>query len=100
VVDRSMTPTLVEGQGLVAVRSRQGRIGELRVVEHPFRPGFWLVKRVADVDAGGRLWVLSDNLDLESEALDSRAFGWIEAAGSYRVLWTVTPRRSTRSPSR
>ena len=41
-----MEPTLVAGQGLIAVRSGRAAVGQLRCVEHPDRPGFWLVKRV------------------------------------------------------
>ena len=43
VVDRSMSPALREGQGLLSVRSRRAKVGQLRVLEHPLRPGFWLV---------------------------------------------------------
>ena len=50
VADRSMEPTLVDGQGLVGWRTDRARIGQLRCVEHPDRPGFWLVKRVESVD--------------------------------------------------
>lgn len=84
-----MAPTLVDGQGLLAVATSRVRAGQLRCVEHPGRPGFWLVKRVESVD-GATMRVISDNLDVD--AVDSRGFGPVPVAGSYRVLIRV-PRR-------
>lgn len=89
VADRSMEPTLVDGQGLVAVRSRRAAAGQLRCVEHPHTPGFWLVKRVGAVH-GDRMILVSDNDAVE--AVDSRVFGAVPVAGSYRVVLRV-PRR-------
>ena len=87
-----MEPTLVDGQGLVAVRSRTARVGQLRCLQHPARPGFWLVKRVAAVHGDGTMSVLSDNRD--ATMADSRSFGPVPVAGSYRVVLRV-PRRLT-----
>ena len=80
-----MRPGLEPGDGLLAVRSRRARRGQLRCFEHPERPGFWLVKRVGDV---GRetFQAVSDNPDA---ATDSRRFGPVPIAGSYRVLFRV-----------
>lgn len=89
VVDRSMEPTLAEGQGLIGVRTRRARAGQLRCVEHPQRPGFWLVKRVAGV-SGDTMTVASDND--AAPAVDSRAFGPVAIAGSYRVIVRVPHR--------
>ena len=86
-----MEPTLVAGQGLIGRTTRRARQGELRCVEHPQRPGFWLVKRVASVDDGGAtMRIVSDNVDVD--AVDSRVFGPVQVAGSYRVVLRV-PRR-------
>lgn len=83
-----MEPTLVAGQGLVAVGTKRPRVGELRVLPHPFRPGSWLVKRVSEVaDDRSTMRVLSDNTDVE--ALDSRELGALPVAGSYRVVIRV-----------
>jgi hypothetical protein len=90
VADRSMEPTLLDGQGLVAVPSATARVGQLRCVEHPGRPGFWLVKRVAEVHGDGTMSVLSDNRD--ATLADSRTFGPVPVAGSYRVLLRVPSR--------
>ncbi len=85
-----MEPTLVDGQGLVAVRSGSASVGQLRCLEHPDRPGFWLVKRVSEVHGDGTMSVLSDNR--EATIADSRSFGAVPIAGSYRVVLRV-PRR-------
>lgn len=85
VVDRSMEPTLVEGQGLLAVAPWPARVGSLRVLPHPFHPGRWLVKRVESVDGRGGMRVSSDNAAVT--AADSRTFGTLPVAGSYGVLW-------------
>ncbi len=85
-----MEPTLVDGQGLVAVRSGSARVGQLRCLEHPDRQDFWLVKRVSEVHGDGTMSVLSDNREVTMA--DSRAFGPVPIAGSYRVVLRV-PRR-------
>ncbi len=85
-----MEPTLVAGQGLVGLRWSRVRTAELRCVEHPDRPGFWLVKRVEWVGDDGTMRVASDNADVA--AVDSRRFGPVPVAGSYRVVVRV-PRR-------
>ena len=81
-----MLPTLRPGDGLVAVRRRRIRRGELRVFEHPARPGFWLVKRVGHV-RGARFEALSDHP--AAGAVDSRQFGDVAIEGSYRVVFRV-----------
>ncbi len=82
-----MEPTLVEGQGLLATPYGPAKPGQLRCFEHPDRPGFWLVKRVAEA-GGGTMTVSSDN----PAGVDSRTLGRVPVAGSYRVLLAI-PRR-------
>lgn len=84
VADRSMEPTLVEGQGLLTTPYGLAKPGQLRCFEHPQTPGFWLVKRVARVH-GGRMDVVSDN----PRGTD---FADIPVAGSYRVVLAVPKR--------
>lgn len=84
-----MEPTLVDGQGLIALRSHAARVGELRCVEHPSRPGFWLVKRVASID-GENLTVSSDNRTIDT--VDSKRFGSVPIAGTYRVVLRIPMR--------
>ena len=78
-----MLPTLKPGDGLLGVRTRRIRRGQVRVFEHPERPGFWLVKRVGDV-RGEHFEAVSDNPD--AGAVDSRRFGDVPIAGSYRLV--------------
>ena len=79
-----MKPTLPSGTGLVGVRGGRVRPDQLRVMEHPRRPDFWMVKRVTEVGPRG-MWVRADNDDTDS--VDSRELGWIATRGSYRVVW-------------
>ncbi len=84
-----MEPTLRHGDGLIGWRRSRIRRGEIRVFEHPSRPGFWLVKRVGHV-RGDRFEALSDNPS--AGAVDSRQFGDIPINGSYRVVVRVPGR--------
>ncbi len=86
VADRSMEPTLVDGQGIIAIGFGTIRVGQLRTFEHPHRPGFWLVKRVAAV-SGNAMIVESDNTAVDT--IDSNTFGPVDVAGSYRVLMRI-----------
>lgn len=85
-----MEPTLVAGQGVVAIRSNRASVGQLRCLEHPDRSGFWLVKRVSAIHPGGTMSVLSDNR--ASTMADSRSFGPVPIDGSYRIVLQI-PRR-------
>lgn len=93
-----MRPTLEPGDGVVGVATRRVRIGELRVVEHPRRPGFWLVKRVGGLSGRGadaRFEACSDNRDAVG-VVDSRQLGPLPVAGSYRVIWIRRGVRAVR----
>ena len=89
VEDRSMEPTLHPGQGLIAIRSRKLRRNQLRVVEHPERPGFWIVKRLGDRVDQTRWMLLADN---SSEGQDSRHFGPVDMADSWRIVVKIPQR--------
>ena len=86
VSEASMEPNLHEGDGLIGRRGARIRRGEIRVFEHPARPGFWLVKRVGHI-RGERFEALSDNP--AAGAVDSRQFGDVPIDGSYRVVVRV-----------
>lgn len=87
-----MLPTLRSGDGLLGLRGGTPRPGQLRVFPDPWSPSRWLVKRVGAVQ-GSTFEAVSDNPRAPG-AMDSREFGWVEAQGSYRVIWTVRDRRS------
>lgn len=81
-----MEPALHEGDWIVARRGARVGLGDVVVVEHPGRPGYLVVKRVAGVGSQG-YWVLGDSADAST---DSRHFGWVaEVEG--RVVWRVQP---------
>lgn len=75
-----MTPTLQPGQEVVAVDTRPPEPGNLVVFEHPGRPDFWLIKRLAD-DTG---WISSDNE--EASDTDSRTLGRLPLDGLMPVV--------------
>lgn len=91
-----MEPTLVDGQGLVAVAWGRARPGQLRIFVHPWHPGRWLVKRVTDVRGDGTMLVGSDNAG--ATRADSREFGAVPVAGSYRVVLRVPARITGAGP--
>jgi hypothetical protein len=94
VVEDSMRPALRPGDGLLALRGGGPRRGQLRVFQDPTLASRWLVKRVGNVRGSGRnrtFEACSDNPDAPG-VVDSRRFGWVPAAGSYRVVWTVRRR--------
>jgi hypothetical protein len=89
-----MCPALRSGDGLLAWRGGDPRPGQLRVFPDPTLPSRWLVKRVGGVRGSGRnatFEARSDNAQSPG-VVDSRHFGWVPAAGSYRVVWTVRGR--------
>jgi len=87
VVENSMHPTLNPGDGLLALRGGRPQPGELRVFPDPTLSSRWLIKRVGDV-RDATFQACSDNPDAPG-VVDSRQFGWVAAAGSYRVVWTI-----------
>jgi hypothetical protein len=99
VVEDSMRPSLCPGDGLLALRCGRARRGEVRVFRDPTLPTRWLVKRVGAVrgsGSGATFEARSDNPHAVG-VVDSRQFGWVPAAGSYRVLLTVRGTKTTRS---
>jgi hypothetical protein len=95
VVENSMLPSLRPGDGLLGFRVRGARRGQLRVFPDPTSPTRWLVKRVGAVRGSGSGAMFEARSDNEGAAgvVDSRQFGWVPAAGSYRVVLRVRGRR-------
>ncbi len=86
-----MRPTLRPGDGLVGLRGGTPRTGQLRLFRDPRRSTRWLVKRVGDVYGAGPSTIFearSDNPEAPG-AVDSHELGWVPAAGSYRVVYTI-----------
>lgn len=77
----SMAPTLLPGDWALAVARRRTRKGDVVVVEHPGRPGYEMVKRVAALPGervgertleNDEYWIEGDR---EDASTDSRHFG-------------------------
>ena len=86
-----MGPALRPGDGLLAVRSGDVRPGQVRVFRDPRGRAMYLVKRVGAVrvtEAASMFEARSDN-QAALGATDSRQFGWVPAAESYRVVLAV-----------
>ena len=95
VVEDSMLPALHPGDGILALRLGPPRRGQIRVFPDPTLPTRWLVKRVGAVHGTGRdatFEARSDNPHAQG-VVDSRRFGLVSAAGSYRVVWIVSGRQ-------
>jgi len=99
IADHSMEPGLRPGDWVLGLRCRDARRGQVVVFDHPQRPGFKLVKRVAadpgeQVDGAalgpGEMWVLGDNPAAGS--VDSRVLGAIPGAAlCARLLMRYRP---------
>ena len=86
-----MRPALRPGDGLIGRRGGAPRTGELRVFRDPRLSTRWLVKRVGEVYGTGADAIFearSDNPKAPG-AVDSHELGWVSAAGTYRVVYTV-----------
>lgn len=74
-----MQPALAPGDEVVATDSRAPLIGDVVVLEHPERRGFWLIKRMVRPPGPvppGTAWVASDNRAVST--VDSSRLGPIE----------------------
>ena len=99
----SMAPTLLPGDWALTVPLRHPRRGDVVVVEHPGRPGYEMVKRIAAAP-GGRVgdrtlgadewWVEGD---LAAASTDSRQFGPVLGdALKAKVVLVYWPRERRR----
>ena len=85
VSGESMSPTLGEGDWVLARRTRVIRPGQIVVAERPDRPGLEVVKRVVSVEANGS-WVTLAG-DNPPASTDSRDFGPVRVEAVVGVVW-------------
>lgn len=100
---RSMEPALMPGERVLfdrlAYRDAPPRRGDVVLAEHPERPGFRIVKRVAGgpgdtVEAEGRTWTLDEGEwlllgDAPDASTDSRDFGPVSRQAMLGRGWLV-----------
>ena len=91
VVEDSMRPALDPGDRLFAKQGGPLLRGQLRVFRDPRLSTRWLVKRVGDVfdSSHGTVFEARSDNPAAPGAVDSHEFGWVPAAGSYRVVWRL-----------
>jgi nickel-type superoxide dismutase maturation protease len=102
----SMAPTLLPGDQALVVAARSFDRGDVVVVEHPGRPGYEMVKRLAGVPGdlvgerhlgSDEFWVLGD---FPAASTDSRHFGTVTRAELrakvVAVYWPASRRGAVR----
>jgi nickel-type superoxide dismutase maturation protease len=102
----SMVPTLLPDDWALSVARRRFNRGDVVVVEHPGRPGYEMVKRVAGVPGDRRgdrvldedeYWIEGDH---EDSSTDSRIFGPVRRdhlkAKVLLIYWPKERRRLLR----
>jgi nickel-type superoxide dismutase maturation protease len=68
----SMRPTLDEDDVVIVTRRCSPAVGDVVLVEHPFKKSVAMLKRVDSVTENGRIVLRGDN---PNESTDSRTFG-------------------------
>jgi nickel-type superoxide dismutase maturation protease len=74
VSGNSMTPTLDDGDIVLIRLGKSAGVGDVVLVQHPYKQSVSMLKRVTAIDESGRFDVRGDN---SGESTDSRTFGSI-----------------------
>jgi nickel-type superoxide dismutase maturation protease len=73
----SMAPTLNDGDTVLIMPRAKAQPGDIVLAKHPYKQTVKILKRISDVDAGGRYNLVGDNPD---GSTDSRVFGTVPAS--------------------
>jgi nickel-type superoxide dismutase maturation protease len=76
VEGNSMLPTLSHGDCVFINPRLKPQIGDIVLARHPFKQSVNIIKRVGEITADGRFFLVGDNAP---ESTDSRSFGAIQA---------------------
>ena len=68
-----MAPVIKDGDVVLYDPPSAAVIGDIVFVSHPYMQGVRLIKRVREIGADGKLFLVGDN---ETESTDSRTLGW------------------------
>lgn len=69
-----MSPTLKSGDAVLIDPNAQAEIGDMVLVNHPYKSSVTILKRVAGIGPDGNLALIGDNA---TESTDSRTFGTV-----------------------
>ena len=73
VTGNSMAPVVRDGDVVLYDPLAVASVGDIVLVSHPYMHSVRLLKRVREIDADGKLFLVGDN---ETESTDSRTLGW------------------------
>jgi len=69
----SMEPTLQSGDIVLYDPMGTVKIGDIALTSHPYIRDLKILKRVSEIGADGKLFLIGDN---ETDSTDSRTLGW------------------------
>ncbi len=74
----SMTPSLMPGDQVLIDGNAEIAAGDIVVARHPFKKNLEMIKRVSEIDADEKYFLISDN---PAGSSDSRSFGPVPRGG-------------------
>ncbi len=72
VENNSMFPALRSGEQVIIKKSAKLKVGDIVIARHPYKKSVEIIKRIKEIDEGGKYFLIGDNKD---ESSDSRTFG-------------------------
>ena len=91
IAGESMEPALTAGDWVLVDLGATAEVGEIVVATRPDRPEIEVLKRVAERNQMGELFLLGDNAE---QSTDSREWGWVKRNAVHGVVrfryWPAT----------